>query len=167
MLEYSTSSNGRKNSLTRNRGKSDSDRFDLIGWSVQENECWIWNGYKNPSGYGKFRNSNGQMAHKFSLERALGRPLKAGMVTMHSCDNRPCVNPKHLSEGTQAKNMAEAAERTGFPQAKLTIEDILMIRSRPEVNLSALARELGVTRNAVRAVRQGKNWKWIPENKEE
>ena len=34
-----------------------------------------------------------------------------GSVVMHTCDNKKCINPKHLVAGTQKQNMEDAARK--------------------------------------------------------
>lgn len=38
-------------------------------------------------------------------------PVPNGMVVAHSCDNRKCVNPDHLSTKTQRDNLLEMIEK--------------------------------------------------------
>ncbi len=81
------------------------------------NYCWEWTACRHKQGYGKFfirkrkENINKEYkAHRLSYELVNGR-IPNGMVVRHSCDNPPCVNPDHLSIGTQRQNMMDCIER--------------------------------------------------------
>jgi hypothetical protein len=72
--------------------------------------CWLWTGTPDVNGYGKlwwFDHTNkGKFAHRISWELHNG-PIPDGLFVLHSCDNPPCVNPKHLFLGTQLDNMRD------------------------------------------------------------
>lgn len=53
------------------------------------------------------------------------------MVVMHSCDNPCCVNPAHLSIGTQLDNMGDAKRkgRVHVPPRVLDPDDVRLIRA--------------------------------------
>lgn len=89
---------------------------------------------------------------------------------MHACDNPPCCNPLHLRAGDCVQNNADRkakgrslmGERS--PQAKLTSADVRKIRADLITNggrLANLAREYGITREAVWAIKVRKNWKYL------
>ncbi len=79
-----------------------------------ENGCLEWTGYRMPSGYGcvdvpkkwKIKRKS-FLAHRvfFYLENGI-QPKE--LCVMHSCDNRPCCNPDHLSLGTALDNNRDA-----------------------------------------------------------
>lgn len=163
-----TDAAGRTVPLRRLRGASDSQRFDFIGWDVQDSGCWIWRGHKNPKGYGKFHYGGGQMAHRFSLERKMGRKIAKGMECLHLCNNRSCVNPEHLREGSHAENMLQAAQDGRLGHAILTPDDVRSIRQMSgSVSNTELARLYGVSQGAISAIQTRKNWAWVPDEKEE
>jgi hypothetical protein len=75
-------------------------------------ECWEWTAGLNENGYGRFRvNATTEaFAHRMSYVLHYGDDPGELMV-MHSCDNPRCVNPAHLSLGTNEDNMRDAVAK--------------------------------------------------------
>lgn len=91
---------------------------DILGrfWSKVDqrgdDECWPWR--SNVDTYGRFRMLRDAKcigAHVFSWVLANQQEVPAGLLVLHSCDNKRCVNPAHLSVGTYSQNAREAVER--------------------------------------------------------
>lgn len=89
--------------------EKDLQRFML---KIQKTDtCWIYHGNKCLKGYGLFRfKASNIRAHRLSYSIHNG-DIPDGLYVLHSCDVRDCVNPDHLSVGTQSDNMRQAAER--------------------------------------------------------
>lgn len=72
---------------------------------ASDQECWVWQKCKSPSGYGVFRLQGKNIpAHRFSWEIANG-PMPQELVTDHLCRNHSCVNPAHLEAVTNRENV--------------------------------------------------------------
>lgn len=82
---------------------------------AKSTNCWEWTGTFANSGYGQLK-VFGRMvsAHRYSYELHNGH-IPDGMCVLHQCDNKTCINPDHLTLGTHAENLREAAERGLMP----------------------------------------------------
>lgn len=77
----------------------------------ESTNCWIFNGPLNKYGYGHFTfQKRFYRAHRFSFILFHGVPRK-DLVIMHKCDNRKCVNPNHLSQGTYKENAIDCVNK--------------------------------------------------------
>lgn len=89
------------------------DRFESKFKKTSDGTCWIWIGsiWRNSSGYGAFyTGQNNVQAHRVSYELYKG-PIPEGLLVLHTCDNRICVNPDHLYVGTNTDNMIDRGIR--------------------------------------------------------
>jgi len=72
--------------------------------------CWVWTA-ATTVGYGCLRKrKKTYSAHRVSFQAFVG-PIPDGMHVLHSCDTRPCVNPYHLSLGTNVDNIADSVAK--------------------------------------------------------
>lgn len=78
---------------------------------IKTDSCWEWQRSCDGFGYGQLSVHGRHMrAHTFSFELTHG-PVQKGLCIMHSCDNPKCVNPSHLSLGTQRDNLRDMAAK--------------------------------------------------------
>lgn len=124
-------------------------------------ECWEWTASLSGSGYGQLGDKSlGRqrmlLAHRISYQINVG-PIPTGLLILHSCDNRICVNPAHLRPGTYAENTRDIFDRNRWsrtPKTDLeTAEQIARLRESG-VTFRAIQDQYGIGRRAVRGALQ-------------
>lgn len=117
------------------------ERFEERYTPEPNSGCWLWTGAMTTEGYGQIRADGKQrktlVAHRVSHELYNG-PIPSGLFVLHKCDTPACVNPAHLSTGTQKENIHDCISKGRFvgreKQPKcgkghdMTGENIYMIR---------------------------------------
>ena len=170
------------------RRRQDMTDSELKEWFYNQKRltttgCWEWCLGMN-SGYGTLRvNKKPILAHRFSLQLFLNRPIPSNIEVRHMCHNTKCYNPYHLKEGTHADNMADMVnanrqakgkylsdkckpiirdkirgEANG--KVKLTSEQVIEIRSSnmPYKELSEL---YSVSCTQIKRIRNRTSWKHL------
>ena len=81
-------------------------------------DCWIWTGYRDRKGYGRFRfMGKAKPAQRVSYiieHGGIGSYLHA----CHHCDNPPCCRPSHLFAGSPKENVSDSIEKGRFKRAE-------------------------------------------------
>ena len=146
--------------------------------------CYPWTGMTNNIGYPfipyyDYDQQRGRMmlGTRALLMITLGRDIAPGHNANHSCHNRWCMNPDHISEGTQQEKMhqmqldqrlAHRVRRTGaynHQQVNRTYQyspdDIQFIRT---ADLDDIVLRFGCTRARARGLRHRmqRGYRWLP-----
>lgn len=128
------------------------DVWELVSQG-EPDECWLWLGCKNSTGYGSMTVSQ----KVYSADRIVFALSNPGLISMeapkdkrlkqfilHKCDNRLCCNPNHMFLGNYDDNNkdAKAKGRSRAPKgaehkfAKLTQEQADQIREIYKTGMS-------------------------------
>lgn len=136
----------------------------------ETDECVVWPFAHGRYGYVRFNGPN-VTAHRVSLIIATGKPPPPGMDAAHEpvvCNNRLCVNPRHLRWATRSENCRDReldgtqahmrGELSGM--SKLTTADVLAIRAdtRPQETIAA---QYGVTQTNISLIKSRKSWRHV------
>lgn len=140
------------------------------------NDCWNWTAARFPQGYGKILvDGEARGASRVVWEMVNGPippgPPPHGMCVCHKCDNRLCVNPRHLFLGTNADNMRDKVQKARgtrgerHPSSKLTadaVQEIRRLYATGDWSQKRLGVRFGVSEFNVSCVVRRTIWAHIP-----
>jgi hypothetical protein len=133
----------------------------------KETKCWEVVSHKPDSkGYVcVYRNGKTIKAHRYSYKLFKG-DIPEGMVILHKCDNRRCINPDHLDYGTIADNTYDmvSKKRHGYGETAgmsiLTEKEVYEIRVS-KLPLKMLSEQYDVTYEAIASIKAGRTWRHL------
>lgn len=148
--------------------------------------CWEWTAAKHPAGYGTMRVGRKlKKATHISFLLTNNRwPHKHLQINHHDCDNKACVRPSHIYEGTKKQNARDAVERGQIPtgadhhNAKLTTRTVQTVktywrtfgnrngprqpRSPGSITERELAAKAGIKPGSLHLILTGQSWPNVP-----
>lgn len=179
-----------------NFGQGDIARLWLAIDKRTEDECWPWIAKsRHWKGYGLMTIANGKSGGvKIAASRMMcfiahgPEPFEKAKA-LHSCDNPPCCNPKHLRWGTQKDNVADANERkrhvnpprmhsnpewnakrlAAMPKGEALHNQSLTEAQAREVmrlhmdhrNVSQISEATGIKKHAIADICRGRSWRHL------
>ena len=121
-----------------------------------DDKCWPWLGPVSDRGYGKTTWKNkSRRAHTLAFEFKNGF---CPVAVLHTCDNPPCCNPRHLFAGTNGINNTDRMQkgRNGDVSnerhyaCKITNDQIAAIRAlKGKLPIARVADMFGISRTYV------------------
>lgn len=151
-------------------------RADRLQWLADlavdpPDDCVEWPWSRRRNGYGLLSVGRYFIAASHLALEASGRP-KPGAPrdnALHSCDNPPCVNPRHLRWGTSADNAQERRDRGRQSSRKGTAngraiidqakaDEIRAVRASEGLTYREIGLRYGVSASAVAFVVKGLRW---------
>jgi hypothetical protein len=78
-------------------------------WPYTKVSCIEWQGARDKDGYGRGESTSsaGSRAHRVLYELFYNVTLTPTDVLLHTCDNPSCVNPQHMTRGSQLENVRD------------------------------------------------------------
>ncbi len=139
----------------------------------RKHECWTWFGDIDRHGYGRIlvyppfvpKGRATKLAHRVSFVMHK-RKIPKGLLVLHNCNNRACINPNHLRLGTHQENMADRRIHGTLLQgeravnAKLTAADVLAIRRDTRYQYE-IAKDYGIIQAHVSRIQRRVVWTHI------
>jgi len=79
-----------------------------LGNATNVNGCFIC--HVKPAPHGYCQTTGGRRIHRLVYQELKGDVGE--LLVLHRCDNRSCINPKHLFLGTQKDNMEDMSSKS-------------------------------------------------------
>lgn len=143
---------------------------EFLRWVVttDREDCIEWPYGKSVHGYGSvFHQGRKRQAHSVALELSgERRPQPPNDNALHSCDNPPCVNPRHLRWGSHGDNGQDKVIRgRTIPgpksAAKVAASDVRAMRDAyavGEATYRDLAERYGLSESTISRILNRRTW---------
>tara|TARA_R110000823_G_C15657157_1_gene471618 strand:- start:2 stop:517 length:516 start_codon:yes stop_codon:yes gene_type:complete len=130
--------------------------------------CHLWTANKNSLGYGMFSGGSrtAKGAHRFAYKTYIGE-IPPGMLVLHTCNVRNCVNPDHLKLGTHKENMEHMVKSGNSGKGKayntLTERQVRDIRKAiaNDETVVGLAKKYSVCSTTISRIKNNRTWTHI------
>lgn len=150
--------------VTKKRGPAPFDPaihfWPFVPKHADPDACQIWQGRVDEgSGYGRCQ-FTGPYAHRASWALAHGRQPSKGWHVTHSCNNKLCVNPRHLKCRRPAANSADA-KRDGLLRGRMKPSQVLEIvemRFKSLLSYTQIVKRMGFSHRAIVDICKGRTW---------
>lgn len=139
------------------------EKVNKDGPLILASRCWAWIGAVDKDGYGRIGYQRKVVrAHRLSYVLHKG-PITQGRLIQHACDNTLCVNPEHLSIGTNHTNRQDCRNKDRLASAKLKVGHVRAIKLLMNLGISEewIAEAFGIHKTTVSCIRRGKTWQQI------
>jgi predicted XRE-type DNA-binding protein len=141
----------------------------------KDSGCWEWTASLAGKGYGQLKLTGQRKqvyAHRVSFEIFKGEVPKDKYI-LHKCDNPKCVNPDHLSIGSQKDNMQDMKNKGrstyGERNSKSILTEvevitILDLLKKGELSQEKIANMFGVQQMEISRIKRGLRWGYLGQN---
>lgn len=136
------------------------------GMVILDDGCWEWQGCCGSHGYGQMTyKRKGMVTHRAAYEVFCG-PIPAGVMVLHKCDYRRCINPSHLFLGTAQDNTNDmiAKGRDDLQNSlKLSDDQVRQIRvmCNNDISQSHIASLFNVAQPTISRVNTKQSYWWV------
>lgn len=131
----------------------------MVKTKISTNGCIEWQAAEYKNGYGKFGHirASCDYAHRVSWRIFRGE-IPKGMMVLHKCDNRKCINHEHLFLGNQADNIHDMHNKNRQRKSKITGSDLskMQAMSHRGITQLAISKEFSISQALVSLLLLGK-----------
>lgn len=100
------------------------DAIRFLSFVSVDGHCWLWQGYKDPNGYGRWKlNGANLWAHRASYAMFRGTiPTGREIDHIARCRNPSCVRPSHLKARTPIANATSGGKQRHQARPEAALE---------------------------------------------
>lgn len=141
-----------------------------VRFVIADNGCWeVVSHKKHCRGYPAIYYKKRQVQLSRVAWELHNGEVPNDLCILHKCDNRKCINPRHLFLGTKGDNARDMKEKgrslygERHNKAQLTEMQVVdIVRRLGSETRTELAVEYGVKRNVINKIAAGTTWKHVP-----